>query len=57
MNTGCPDCDRNFADNQDYCPKHKVEYLKAAAENAQMKYEEAKTKYERSQNELATRKE
>ncbi len=47
INTGCPDCDRNFIDNGDYCPKHKVEYLKWAAETAQKDYEEAKAKYEK----------
>lgn len=55
MDTGCPNCNRNFIENQDYCPKHKVEYLKAAAENAQMVYEEAlKQLKERKPNELSS---
>ena len=54
MNTGCPDCDRNFEVNGDYCPKCKVEYLKCMAETAQKEYEEAKAEYERNQNELSS---
>ena len=38
VNTGCADCDRNFIDNEDYCPKHKLEYLKIMAEQAQNDY-------------------
>lgn len=57
MNTGCKDCDRNLIDKQDLCPKHKLECLKWAAENAQNEYiAELKaqsrkgTKIEREQN-------
>ena len=38
MNTGCSECDRNLIDKQDLCPKHKLELLKWAAENAQNEY-------------------
>lgn len=57
MNTGCPDCDKNFIENLDMCPKHKLEYLKWAAENAQKEYmdelkaQSRKQKPERKQNE------
>ena len=40
MNTGCPDCDRNFIDNSDYCPKHRLEHLKWEHETALSAYED-----------------
>ena len=57
MNTGCKDCDRSLIDKQDLCPKHKLECLKWAAENAQNEYmaelkaQSRKQETEREQNE------
>ena len=49
MNTGCPACDRDFINNGERCPKHKLEYLKWVAESAQKDYKEAKEQYEQEQ--------
>ena len=51
VNTGCPECDRNFIVNGDYCPKHKLEYLKWIAESAQKDYEEARNHLTRTRKE------
>ena len=53
MNTGCPQCDKNFIENGDRCPKHKLEYLKWVAESAQNDYiEELKAQSRKVKNEL-----
>ena len=40
INTGCRECDKNFILNGDRCPKHRLEYLKWVAEQAQDDYME-----------------
>ena len=55
MNTGCPDCDRSFAEKQRYCDKHNLEYLKYLAETAQNDYlEELKKQSRKGTNEDST---
>jgi len=57
MNTGCRECDKTFIANGDRCPKHKLEYLKWVAEQAQNDYmdelrnQSRKQKSERKRNE------
>jgi len=45
MNTGCPDCDKILAAekvDEQFCPKHKLEYLEWCAVQAKREYEESK---------------
>lgn len=40
INTGCKHCDKSFIENNDMCPKHKLEYLKWCVKDAQYAYME-----------------
>ena len=47
MNSGCRKCDKNFILNGDRCPKHRLEYKKWVAEQAQDDYMEELRMYSR----------